>query len=184
MWELDHKQCWALKNWCFWTVVLKKTLESPLVCKKIKPVNSKENFTGRTFAEPEVPILWPRDVKSWLTGKDPDAEKDWRQEEKGTTEDEMAGWHHWHGREACHAAVHGVTKGQTQQLNNSVHNTGTSQMTVACNPKFVFFLCFMFSFLFYGSYGCSLKILEAAKFTCKSSLEFSFLGALGLCSCT
>ena len=97
MWELDHKEGWALKNWCFWTVVLEKTLESPLDSKEIKPVNSKGNqswiFIGRTDAEAEAPILWPPDAKSRLTRKDPDAGKDWRQEEKGMTE-EMVGWHH------------------------------------------------------------------------------------------
>ena len=99
MWELDHKKSWALKNWCFWTVVLEKTLESPLDCKEIQPVHPKGDqswvFIGRTDAEAEAPILWPPDVKSWLIRKDPDAGKDWRQEEKGTTEDEMVGWHHW-----------------------------------------------------------------------------------------
>ena len=96
MWELDHKEGWALKNWCFWTVVLEKTLESLLDC-KIKPVNSKGNqfwiFIGGTDAEAEVSILWSPEVKIWLIGKDPDAGKDWRQK-KGTTEDEMIGWHH------------------------------------------------------------------------------------------
>ena len=86
------------KNWCFWTVVLEKTLESPLDCKEIQPVHPKEDqswvFIGRTDAETETPILWPPDAKSWLIGKDPDAGRDWGQEEKGTTEDEMAGWHH------------------------------------------------------------------------------------------
>ena len=93
MWELDYKEIWASKNWCFWTVVLEKTLESPLDCKEIKPVSPKGNefwiFTGRTDAEPETPILWPPDAKNWLTGKDSDARKDWRWEEKGMTEDEM-----------------------------------------------------------------------------------------------
>ena len=96
--ELDYKENWAPKNWCFWTVVLEKTLESPLDCKEIQPVHSKGNkswiFIGRTDVEAETPILWPPDVKSWLIWKDPDAGKDWRQEEKGTTEDEMVGWHH------------------------------------------------------------------------------------------
>ena len=96
MWELDHKEGWALKNWCFWTVVLEKTLQSPLDSKEIKPVNPKGNqswiFIGRT--EAEFPILWPPDEKSWLIGKKPDAGKDWRQEEKGTTEDKMVWWHH------------------------------------------------------------------------------------------
>ena len=99
MWDLDCKESWALKNWCFWTVVSEKTLESPLDFKEIQPVHPKENqswiFIERTDAEAETPILWPPDVKNWLLGKDPDAGKDWRQEEKGTTEDEMVGWHHW-----------------------------------------------------------------------------------------
>ena len=98
MWELDYKESWVPKNWCFWTVVLEETLESPLDCKEIQPVHPKGNqswiFTGRTDAEAETPILWPPDVKSWLIGKDPDAGKDWRWKEKGRTEDEMAGWHH------------------------------------------------------------------------------------------
>ena len=96
--ELDHKEGWALKNWCFQTMALEKTLESPLDCKNIKPVHPKGNqswiFIGRTVAEAEAPILWPPELKNWLIGKDPDAGKDWRQEEKGTTEDEMVGWHH------------------------------------------------------------------------------------------
>jgi len=98
MWELDHKESWAPKHWCFWTVVFQKTLESPLDCKEIQPVNRKGNqswiFIGRTDTEAEAPILWPPDAKNWLIRKNPDAEKDWRQEEKGTTEDEMVGWHH------------------------------------------------------------------------------------------
>ena len=98
IWELNHKESWELKNWCFWTVVL-KTLESPLNCKEIQPFHSKGNqswiFIGRTDAEAEVPILWPPDVKSWPNWKDTYAGKDWGQEEKGKTEDDMAGWHHW-----------------------------------------------------------------------------------------
>ena len=98
MWELDYQESWALKNWCFWTVVLEKTLESPLDRKEIQPVRSKENQSwlsiGKTDAEAETPILWPPDVKNWLIWKDPDPGKDWRQE-KGTTEDETVGWHHW-----------------------------------------------------------------------------------------
>ena len=96
---MDHKESWALKNWCFWTVVLEKTFESLSDCKEIKPVNPKGNqswiFIGRTVAEAEAPILWPPDAKNWLIGKDPDAGQDWRQVEKGTTEDEMVGWSHW-----------------------------------------------------------------------------------------
>ena len=98
MWELDNKESWAWKNWCFWTVVLEKTLKHPLDCKEIWIVNPKGNqsciFIGRTDAEAETPILWPPDVKTWLIGKDTGAGKDWRQEERGTAEDEMAGWHH------------------------------------------------------------------------------------------
>ena len=99
MWELDYKESWAPKNWCFWTVILEKTLESPLDCKEIQPVHPKGNqswiFTGRTDAEAETPVLWPPDGKNWLTRKDPDAGKDWRHNEKGTTENKMIGWHHW-----------------------------------------------------------------------------------------
>ena len=98
MWELDCEETWALKNWCFWTVVLEKTLESPLDSKKIQPVNAKGNqswiFIGRTDAEAETPRLWPPDGKNWLIGKDPDIGKGWEREVKGTTEDEMVGWHH------------------------------------------------------------------------------------------
>ena len=130
MWELDCKESWAPKNWCFWTVVLEKTLESPLDCMEVKPFNTKGNqfwiFIGRTDAEAETPILWSPDVKNRLTGKVPDAGKNWWQEEKGMTEDKMVGWHHWCDghefgqiwelvidREAWRAAVPGVAKSQT-----------------------------------------------------------------------
>ena len=131
MWQLDHKESWVPKNWCFWTVVLEKTLESPLDSKEIQPVHPKGDqssiFIGSTDAEAEAPILWPPDAKNWLIWKDPDAGKDWRQKEKWITEDEMVGWHHrldghefeqtprvGDGQGSWHAAVHGVTKSQTR----------------------------------------------------------------------
>ena len=98
IWELDHKEDWVPKDWCFWTVVLEKTLESPLDCKEIQPVHPKGDHSwvliGRTDAEAETPVVWPPHAKCWLIGKDPDARRDWGQEEKGMTEDEMVGWHH------------------------------------------------------------------------------------------
>ena len=105
MWELDCEEGWAPKNWCIWTVVLEKTLESPLDCKEIQPIHCKGDqswvFIGRTDAKAETPALWSPHVKSWLIGKDPEVGRDWGQEEKGMTEDEMAGWHHWlNGRES------------------------------------------------------------------------------------
>ena len=115
MWELDHKESWAPENWSFWTVVLEKTLENPLDCKEIKSVHPKGNqswiFIGRTDVEAEALILWPPDRKSWLIGKDPDIRKDWRQEEKGMTEDEMVGWHHWLNRHEFEQTP-GDTEGQ------------------------------------------------------------------------
>ena len=105
MWQLDCEEGWVPKNWCFWTMVLEKTLESPLDCKEIQPVHSEGDqpwdFFGRNDAKAETLVLWPPHARSWLIGKDPDAGRDWGQEEKGTTEDEMAGWHHWlDGRES------------------------------------------------------------------------------------
>ena len=134
IWELDHKEGWVPKNWCFLSVVLKRTLESPLDSKEIKPVNPKGNqpwiFIGSTDAEAKAPILWPPDLRSWLTGKDPDAGKDWGHEEKGLTEDEMAGWFHQlnghslskfkevvKDREAWHASVHEAAKNEKQLSN-------------------------------------------------------------------
>ena len=141
MWELDHKKSWVLKNWYFWTVVLEKSLESPFDCKEIQPINSKGNqpwiFIGRTDAEAEALILWPSDVKNWLIRKDPDARKGLRQKEKGMTENEMVGWHHWlNGNKSEQAPGDGEGQGSLvccsslgckesdmrEQLNNNIQN--------------------------------------------------------------
>ena len=140
MWEVGRKEGWVLKNWCFQPVVLEKTLEGPLDSKEIKPVNPKDNqswiIIGRTNAETEGPIRWPLDGKSWLIGKDLNAGKDWRQEEKWSTEDEMVGWYNWlneHGfeqtlgdsedREAWCAAIYGVAKSQTWLSNWTIRRS-------------------------------------------------------------
>ena len=136
MWELNHKEGWEPNNWCFWTVVLVKTLESPLDCKETKPVHPKGNeswiFIGGTDAEAEAPILWPPDVKSRLIWKDPDAGKDWRRKEKGTTEDEMVGWrHHVNGHEFGQAL--GVGDGQGSWARCSPWGRKESDMTERVN---------------------------------------------------
>ena len=132
MWELDHKEGWELKNWCFWTVVLDKSLESPLDCKEIKPVNPKGHqswiFIGRADAEAETPTLWPPDAKNWLIGKVLDAGKDCRQEEKGTTEDEMIGWHHRLDGHEFEQAL-GVSNGQGSLVGYSPWGLKESDMT-------------------------------------------------------
>ena len=138
MWELDCKESWAPKNWCFWTVVLEKTLESPLDCKEIQPVHPKGDqswvFIGRTDVEAETPVLWPPHVKSWLIGKDPDAGKDWRQEEKGMTEVEMVGWHHWLNGHEYESAL-GGSEGQGSLACCSPLNHKESYTTEWLNNK-------------------------------------------------
>ena len=158
MWELDYKKSWAPKNWCFWTVMLEKILESPFDSKDIKPVNPKGNeswiFIGRTDAKAETPILWPPDVKRWLIRKDPDAQKDWSQEEKGTTEDNIIGWHHWLNghefeqapvlvmdREDWRAAVYGVAKSWTWLSNWTETKMSSLNIThILLFPNFFFML--------------------------------------------
>ena len=132
----SYKESWAQKNWCFWTVVLEKTPETPLDCKEIQPVNPKGNqswiFIGKTDAEAETPILWPPDAKNWLTGKDPDTGKDWRREEKGMTGDETVGWHHWlDGHEFEQAQ--GVGDGQGSLVCYSPWGRKESDMTERLN---------------------------------------------------
>ena len=170
MWELDYEESWVLKNWCFWTVVLEKALESPLDCMEIQPVHPKGDqswvFIGRTNAEAETPVLWPPHAKSWLIGKDSDAGRDWGQEEKGTTEDEMAGWHHrldghefeWTpgvadgrgGLVCCDSWV--AESDRTERLNWTVSKT----------------LCFYILFLFVESVG--LVIIVELSFQMSSSV--------------
>ena len=157
MWEMDHKEGWVPKNWCFWTVVLEKTLESPLHSNEVKSVNPKGNqswiFIGRTDAEVEAPILWPPDAMGWLIGKDPDAGKDWGQEEKETTEEEMVGWHQWlNGHELEEAldmvkdweawcgAVHGVAKSWTQ-----LSNLTTTANRIQLEKKKIYWSAFQFT---------------------------------------
>ena len=148
MWELNYKESWVLKNWCFWTVVLEKTLESPLGCKEIQPVHPKGNqswiFMERTDTEAETPILWPPDAKNCLIGKNPDAGKDWGQEEQGMTEDEKVGWHHWfdgqgfeqalavgdgQGSLVCCSSWGGKESDTTKWLNCSVCNNVHSDLS-------------------------------------------------------
>ena len=160
IWELDHKESWVQKNWCFWPVVLEKTLESPLDCKEIQPVHPKGDqswvFIGRTDAEGETPILWPPDMKSWLTGKDPDAGKDWRWEEK-TTEAEMVAWHRWcngHGSKWTQAPGAGDRQGGLECC--SPWGRKESDMTERLN-----WICSAFSYCQAGRGDCqTLCMLE------------------------
>ena len=157
MWKLNQREGWALKNWCFWSVVLEKTLESPLDCKEIKPVNCEGTqswiLIGRTDAE--APIIWPPDVKNWLTGKDPDAGKNWRQEEKGTTEDEMVGWHHWFdGHEFEQALEDGEGQGGLlccSPWGCRVGHDWTTKLLLKSSPKLLFCL-HLFKSLVLNSY--------------------------------
>ena len=156
MWELDCEESWAPKNWCFWTVVLEKTLQSPLDCKEIQPVHSEGDqpwdFFGRNDAKAEAPVLWPPHAKSWLIGKDPDAGRGWGQEEKGTTQDETAGWHHgldgrgseWtlgagdgQGGLACCDSWGGKESNTTEQLNwaDGLYNNNKEKKTLNIRNK-------------------------------------------------
>ena len=146
MWELDCEESWAPKNWCFWTVVLERTLESLLDCKEIQPVGSKGNqswiFIGRTDAEAETPVFWPPDAKNWLIGKDPDAGKDWRGEEKRMTEDEMVGWHHQRDGHEFELAL-GVCDGQGSLVCCSPWGRKESDMTKRLNWTELIFIVFL-----------------------------------------
>jgi len=164
MWELDYKGSWVLKKWCFWTVVLEKTLKSPLDCKEIQPVHPKGDqswiFIGRTDDEAETPILWPTDVKNWLTGKDPNAGKDWGQEEKEMTGDKMVGWHHrlmdihlsrlWElvtDREAWRVAVLGVAKSWTWLRDWTELNWINNDVELPFMCKFIIYICSLMKWL-------------------------------------
>ena len=154
MWEVDCEESWVLKNLCFWTVVLEKTLESPLDYKEIQPVHAKGDqswvFIERTDVEAETPILWPPCAKSWLIGKDPDAGRDWGQEEKGTTEDEMVGWHHWldgHG----FGWTPGVGDGQGGLVCWDSWGHKESDMTERLNWTEYFIVYIYINFLFHSS---------------------------------
>ena len=140
MWELDYKESWVPKNWCFWTVVLEKTPDSPLDCKEIQPVHPKGNQSwrviGKTDGEAETLILWPPDAKNWLTGKDPDAGKEWWRVQKGMTEGETVGWHHWlNGQEFEQApgvgdGQGGLVCGSQTRLNNWTEPNLLAKITV------------------------------------------------------
>ena len=178
MWELDYKESWAPKNWCFWTVVLKKALESPLDCKESQPVHPKGNqswvFIGRSHVEAETPILWPPHTKSWLIWKDPDAGNDWGWEEKGTTEDEMVGWHHqlnghgfgWTlgvgegqgGLASCDSRGHRVWPNWATELNWESWNTLIYLLTTVASQRNLGFCLFVWFFLILEFENSFLKV--------------------------
>ena len=177
MWELDYKESWVPKNWCFWTVVLEKILESPLDCKEIQPVHSKGDqswvFIGRTDAKAETLILWPPHAKSWLIGKDPDAGRDWGQEEKGMTEDEMAGGHHrLDGHEFGWAL--GVGDGQgglvccnswgCEESDMAERLNWTESILLIIIYNFPSILCTTYMFLKYA-FGCFMYIFSSCLYT-------------------
>ena len=162
MWDLDCEKSWALKNWCFWTVVLEKTLESPLDCKEIQPVHYKGDhqswvFFGRTDAKAETPILWPPHVKSWLIGKDSNSGRDWGQE-KGTTEDEMAGWHHQlDGHEFEWTPGVGDGQGGLACCNSWGHKVGHNWAT-ELNWMYISFISFSYLIALAGTLRMMLKL--------------------------
>ena len=181
MWKSDYKESWVPKNWCFWTVVLEKTLESPLDCKEIQSVHPKENqswiFIGRTDAEAETPILWPPDVKNWLIGKDPDAGKDWRWEEKGMIEDDMVGWHQWldghewvNSRSWWWTGRPGVL--QTMGLQRVGHDWVTE---LNCFFVFIEFVTLALLFLHFGQETCGILTLWPGTKPPPSALGGEFL---------
>ena len=169
MWELDCEEIWEQKNWCFWTVLLEKTLESPLDCKEIQPVHPKGDqpwvFIGRTDAEAETSIFWPPHWKSWLIGKDPDAGRDWGQEEKGMTEDEMAGRHHWlNGHEFEWTPGVGDGQGGLACCNSCGHKE--SDTTERLNWTEVFILLGLTVAFDSAVYFSSLKYFYMAEYMC------------------
>ena len=180
MWELDCEESWA-QNRCFWTVVLEKTLESPLDCKEIQPVHSKGDqswvFFGRTDAKVETPILWPPHVKSWLIGRDPDAGRDWGQEEKGTTEDEMAGWHHWLNGHGFQWTL-GVYSNSCP-LSRWCHPIiSSSVIPFSCLQSFLASGSFQMS-LFFASGGQSIGVSASASVLPMNTQDWSPLGWTG-----